>query len=147
MSSKPTIIVVDDCQIFRQGLVSIINLEQIATVYGEASTAIEFMELLTQLNQDLVLINIDMYGMNVRDTTKQAMDLFPLLKIIVYSTLGKEKHFEEMIGIGVKGYILKSCGITELEKAIGQVMMGGSYFPSRSVKNLSADSDRKYLKN
>ena len=147
MSSKPKIIIVDDCQIFRQGLVSIINLEQIATVYGEASNAIEFMELLTQLNPDLVLLNIDMSGMNVINATKMALGLFPLLKIVVYSSYGNEIDFTEMITLGVKGFILKSCGINEVEKAIVQVMKGENYFPSRYVKNLSADSDRKYLKN
>lgn len=63
-TEKPNIIIVDDHLIFRQGLKSIISNEEIANVIGEASNGIEFLQLLTYLKPDLVLMDIDMPHMN-----------------------------------------------------------------------------------
>lgn len=41
---------------------------------------------------------------------------------------GNEEYYSRMIELGVKGYILKSCHIDEFEKAIQEVMKGGTYF-------------------
>ena len=139
MPKKPKIIVVDDRQMFRQGLVSIISLGNVATVIGEASNEVEFMELITQRNPDLVLMDIDMCGMNVTDATRKALQLLPHLKIIVYNMFGREEHFDDMITLGVNGFILKSFGIIELEEAIGRVMIGESYFPNRFPKKSSGN--------
>jgi YesN/AraC family two-component response regulator len=57
---KPEIIIVDDHQIFRQGLISLITIENLATVIGEASNGNEFLDLLSDRRPDLVLMDIDM---------------------------------------------------------------------------------------
>jgi len=56
--NKPNIIIVDDHQIFRQGIKSIITLENIATVIGEASNGEDFLKLLSHIKPDLVLLDI-----------------------------------------------------------------------------------------
>lgn len=127
MSSKPDIIIVDDHLIFRQGLKSVVTLENIATVLAEAKNGIELIELLAIYKPDLVLMDIDMPGMNGIDATKKALDLIPGLKIIVFTMFGDEEYYHKMIGLGVKGFLLKSSGINELEKAIHEVMMGETY--------------------
>ena len=54
LTEKPSIIIVDDHLIFRQGLKSILTSENIATVIGEASNGIEFIQLLSHVKPDLV---------------------------------------------------------------------------------------------
>jgi len=77
---KPTLIIVDDHLIFQQGLKAIINAEGIATVIGEAANGMEFIELLSRLKPDLVLMDIDMPQMNGMEATQKRWKLYPILK-------------------------------------------------------------------
>ena len=133
---KPDIIIVDDHLIFRQGLKSLVTIENIATVIGEASNGIEFIELLSKLKPDLVLMDIDMPRMNGMEATQKALELIPDLKIIAFSMFSDEEYYYKMIDVGVKGFILKSSGINELEKAIQEVMMGESYFSNELLRKI-----------
>ncbi|MDP4240808.1 MAG: response regulator transcription factor [Bacteroidota bacterium] len=143
---KPDIIIVDDHQIFRQGIKSIISLENIATVIGEASNGEEFIKLLTFQKPDLVLMDIDMPHMNGLEATEKALELIPDLKIIAFTLYGDEEYFLKMIDMGAKGYVLKSSDISELEKAIHFVMRGEKYFSNHQFKRSSGHSGSKSLK-
>jgi len=140
---KPKIIIVDDHLIFRQGLTSIITSENIATVIGEASNGIEFMELISTQKPDLVLMDIDMPHMNGLDATEKAIKLIPELKIIVFSMFSDEDYYYKMIERGVKGFILKTSGINELEKAIHEVMKGESYFSNELLRKIISGFDQR----
>lgn len=114
----------DDHLLFRQGIRLIIKEENIAHVIGEASNGIEFLELLAHGQPDLVIMDIDMPKMNGIEATQKALDLFPDLKIIVYTMFGEKEYAQKMSDLGVKAFMLKSNGINELEKVIKDVMMG-----------------------
>ncbi len=133
---KPTIIIVDDHLIFRQGLKSIISQENFATVTGEASNGLEFLELLKTTKPDLVLMDIDMPHMNGLEATEKAIKLMPELKIIAFTMFGDEEYYYKMIDRGVKGFILKTSGIHELENAIRDVMFGESYFSNELLRKI-----------
>jgi len=135
-TQKPNIIIVDDHLIFRQGLKSIITLENIANVIGEASNGLELLKLLSELKPDLVLMDIDMPHMNGLDATEKAMELMPDLKIIAFSMFSDEEYYYKMIDRGVKGFILKTSGIKELENAIQNVMLGDSYFSNELLRKI-----------
>ncbi|MDR3652999.1 MAG: response regulator transcription factor [Paludibacter sp.] len=132
---KPTIILVDDHLIFRQGLKSLITIENLGKVIGEASDGKEFIKLLSLPDPDLVIMDIDMPHMNGMEATQKALELKPDLKIIVFSMFGDEEYFLKMTELGVKGFILKSSGINEVEKAISDVMNGEKYFSNTLPKN------------
>src|ERR1035437_3376635 len=106
---KPKIIIVDDNQTFRQSLILLITIENVANVIGKASNGVEFLELLTTHKPDLVLMDIDMPEMNGIDASQKALEMMPDLKIIVFSMYGNEEYYTKMRQLGVKGYILKSC--------------------------------------
>ena len=134
---KPTIIIVDDNQTFRQSLILLITIENIASVIGKASNGIEFLGLLADNKPDLVLMDIDMPEMNGIEASQKALELMPDLKIIVFSMYGNEEYYSKMREIGVKGYILKSCHIDEFENAIRDVMKGKNYFfTDLKIKNI-----------
>lgn len=145
---KPQIIIVDDHQIFRQSLKSIISVENIATVIGEAANGEEFLKLLNYTRPDLVLMDLDMPEMNGLEATQRAFEIMPDLKIIAFTMFGDEEYFLKMIELGVKGYILKSSDISELEKAIHIVMRGENYFSNKQFKKSTsslADRNKKKL--
>jgi len=143
LARKPDVIIVDDHLIFRRGLKSIITVENIATVIGEASNGTEFIDLLSYLNPDLVLMDIDMPVMNGIDATRQALKLRPELRIIAFTMFGDEAYYNMMIDLGVKGFILKSGGIDELEDAIAEVMKGDNYFSNALLNNINNNILRK----
>lgn len=140
---KPEIIIVDDHLIFRQGLKSLITSEDIASVVGEASNGKDFLELISQVKPDLVLMDIDMPHMNGMEATQKALEMIPDLKIIAFTMFGDEEYYYKMIDLGVKGFILKSSGINELEKAISEVMIGESYFSNEVLRKIISNLGRK----
>jgi DNA-binding NarL/FixJ family response regulator len=148
---KPDIIIVDDHLIFRQGLKSLLTFEGIATVIGEASNGLEFIELLSHLKPDLVLMDIDMPHMNGIEATQKTMKLMPHAKIIVFTMFGDEDYYYKMVNLGVKGFILKSSGINELEKAIHDVMAGETYFSNellrKIINNIGGNTSTKPIEN
>jgi DNA-binding NarL/FixJ family response regulator len=141
--NKPEIIIVDDHLIFRQGLKSLLTSENIATVVGEASNGKEYLELLTHLEPDLVLMDIDMPHMNGMEATQRSLALKPDLKIIAFTMFSDEDYYFKMIDLGVKGFILKSSGINELEKAINEVLQGESYFSNEILRKIINNLSRK----
>ena len=149
INKKPDIIIVDDHLIFRQGLKSILSSLNVANVIGEASNGVEFIELLSELTPDLVLMDIDMPHMNGFDSTVMAIEKIPDLKIIALSMFSNEEYYYKMLDRGVKGFILKTCGVSELENAILNVMLGDSYFSNELLRiiinNLGRSTDIKSI--
>jgi len=149
----PSVILVDDHIIFRQGLKSLITFSKLGTVLGEASDGVEFLELIATTKPDLVIMDIDMPNMDGIEATRKVMTMTPTIKIIVFSMFGDEEYYNQMINLGVKGFILKSSGITEVENAISEVMGGRTYFSNalpkkaagtaNSSKTASPEEDKK----
>lgn len=145
---KPNIILVDDHLILRQGIKSLITAENIAKVIGEASNGIELLELLKKNKPDIVIMDIDMPHMNGMEATQKALEMIPELKIIAFTMFGDEEYYYKMIDLGVKGFILKSSGIAELENAINEVMLGESYFSPEVLRRIISNMGRtKQVKN
>ncbi len=136
LNKIPDIIIVDDHLIFRQGMISICCSERIANVVGSASNGNEFLELITLVKPDLVLMDIDMPGMNGIVTSQKALKFMPNLKIIAFTMYEDEDCCMKMIDLGVKGYLLKSNGLNDFEKAIKKVMNGEYYFPEKMLKGI-----------
>jgi DNA-binding NarL/FixJ family response regulator len=112
-------------------------------VIAEASDGMEFIDLLASHKPDLVLMDISMPRMNGMEATQKALELMPELKIIAFTMFGEEEYYYKMIDLGVKGFILKSSGINELEKAIQDVMMGESYFSNELLRKIINNFSRK----
>lgn len=130
------LILVDDHIIFRDGLKSLLEKEEIAEIIGEASNGQEFLDTLHDRDPDLVLMDIDMPLMNGIEATSKAVQIRPDLKILVLSMYGEEEYYYEMIEAGARGFILKSSGATELKNAIHKVVHGESYFSNELLRRI-----------
>lgn len=126
MISKPTIILVDDHLPFRQGLKSIIEA-RVGHIIGEASNGIELIGLLSHSQPDLVIMDIDMPLMDGIEATQKALELFPDLKIIIYTMFDERIYLQPMTDLGAKALIRKSIGIDQLETVILGVFAGYNY--------------------
>jgi DNA-binding NarL/FixJ family response regulator len=125
---KTKIIIVDDHKLFRNGLRFILSEIEGIEIIGEASNGKEFLELLKFLKPDLVLMDISMPVMNGVEASREALDKYPHLKILVLSMFGEDAYYNTMIDIGVKGFILKDSDNSELKNAIQSIIHGNNYF-------------------
>ncbi len=143
------VILVDDHAIFLNGLRLMINECSQFKVIGEASNGQQFLELLTDLNPDLVLIDIKMPMMNGADATKEAIEKYPNLKIMALTMFSELKYLRLMAEAGARGFILKSIGKAELEFAINTVNSGKTYFSPQLLDEIAefdpADASGKFL--
>jgi DNA-binding NarL/FixJ family response regulator len=132
---KLKVILADDHIIFRQGLASLLN-KGIADVVAEASNGAELLEIIPKFNPDLVLMDISMPVMDGIEATRIISEKFPGVKVLALSMFGDQEYYHQMIHAGAKGFVIKSSGINELEKAINEIASGESYFSNELLRKI-----------
>ena len=137
------IAIVDDHELFRDGLKLVISQINPDFRILEASNGQEFLSDLALQVPDIVLMDINMPVLNGRETTRIALEAYPDLKIIAVTMYGEENYYMQMIEAGVKGIILKKSGKYELEQAIHDVLDGGNYFSQEVMKKMAMRLNRK----
>ena len=128
MQKKVKIVIVDDHEIFREGLRVFINSTDYAEVVGEADSGEDFLSMIVANQCDLIFMDIQMSGINGIEATKQALEKYPNLKIVALSVFGEERYLQAMLDAGAKGFILKKIKKNELELAIKLIHSGRSYY-------------------
>jgi DNA-binding NarL/FixJ family response regulator len=94
------------------------------------------LELLEKHNPDLIVMDISMPIMDGVEAAKKAIEKYPDLKILTLSSFGDEKYYYKMVEAGVKGFVLKNSGISELEHAIQEVYSGGNWFSNELLQKV-----------
>jgi DNA-binding NarL/FixJ family response regulator len=122
------IIVVDDHELFRKGVIMVIEKLDFVEIIGEASTGKELLQLLKTNNPDAILMDIKMPEMDGVTATKRVLELYPDIKIIALSMFGEEIYLEKMIVAGAQGFLLKSTNSNELKNAIQTIAIGQQYY-------------------
>jgi DNA-binding NarL/FixJ family response regulator len=140
--SKIRIFLVDDHDMFRDGVKLLLSSDNLAEVVAEARNGKEFLEKISQVNPDVVLMDISMPEMDGIEASRLAHEQYPNLKILALTMFGDEKYYYQMIQTGIKGFVLKSAGISELTKAITEVSHGENFFSSellyKLIQNINA---------
>lgn len=140
--SKIRIFLVDDHDMFRDGVKLLLSSDNLAEVVSEARNGKEFLEKVGQVNPDVVLMDISMPEMDGIEASRLAHEKYPNLKILALTMFGDEKYYYQMIQTGIKGFVLKSAGISELIKAISEVAHGENFFSSellyKLIQNINA---------
>ncbi len=126
--NEAKIILVDDHEIFRNGLKMVLGKLKYTKVIAEASNGLEFLELLADHQPDIVLIDIEMPVMNGIEATERALKSHPDLKMIALTMFNEDEYIQSMIDSGVKGFLLKNINKETLDKAIQTVLNGGNYY-------------------
>ena len=111
------------------------NQEFVRHIY-EASNGKEFIENLSFVDCDIVLMDIEMPEMNGIEATGAALRVKPGLKVIVLSMYGDEQYYYKMVDAGVKGFVLKNSGIEKVIEAIHRVAAGENYFSEELLVNI-----------
>ncbi|MBU2649456.1 MAG: response regulator transcription factor [Bacteroidetes bacterium] len=122
------IIIVDDHEIFRNGLKMVINKLKYARVIGEAANGKEFIQLLEKKEPHMVFMDIEMPVMNGIEATRKALEDYPDLKIAALTMFNDEAYIESMLEAGARGFLLKNINKDDLEQAIRTLARGHTYY-------------------
>jgi len=129
MTGIINVIIVDDHEIFRTGLVRTItkNIKDVEVV-GQASNGAEFLELIKTTDADLVLMDLQMPVMGGVEATKLALEIKPDLKVAALSVFHDDEHIQQMLDLGAKGFLIKNITSEELAKAIRLLASNKNFF-------------------
>jgi DNA-binding NarL/FixJ family response regulator len=128
MNQPVKVFIVDDHEIFRNGIKMVFNKSNEIEIVGEAESGEGFLEVVNQEDFDVVLMDIKMGGINGIETTELAIKKNPELKVLVLSTFGEEEFLERILQAGAKGFVLKNVLKGVLANAIKSVCDGENYF-------------------
>jgi len=132
---KTKILLVDDHQIFREGLRSLIEKNDEFTVVGEAGDGAGAVRLAAELQPDLVIMDLIMPEMNGIDATRKITAENPAIRVLALSMESNRFFVVEVLKAGASGYLLKDTAYAELAEAIATIARGEIYLP-RKVSTL-----------
>ncbi|MFZ5945192.1 MAG: response regulator transcription factor [Bacillota bacterium] len=122
--AKIKIVIADDHEIFRKGLLSLFKDQQVFNVIGEASNGEEVLTILENKEPDVLLLDISMPKLDGLKVIPQIKARFPKMKIIILTMHDEPPFLNKALVVGANGYILKNTGENELFKAISRVYNG-----------------------
>ena len=122
--AKQRIILVDDHEVVRLGLKSLLERHPQFEVVGEASSAREALEQVAALEPDVVVMDIRLPGTSGIEACEQIVDQYPKIKVIMLTSYAEDEMLFSAIRAGASGYVLKQIASEELVKAIEAVGRG-----------------------
>lgn len=120
----------DDHPIVVEGLKEVLNSKSNLEVIGEAFDGIQLMGLLSHQRPDVIVMDINMPGLDGIACTKLIKKQYPSIKIVILTMYNDRTFVNQLIAAGADGCMLKSRGSKELVAAIERVTSNKSYFDS-----------------
>ena len=140
---KLSVILVDDHQLFREGLNLLLSNFSFIGEIHEAANGEEFLSLLKGVKADIVFMDVNMPKLNGIEATRRAIEYDSDLNVIALSMYSDEDYYTKMIDAGAKGFILKNSGIQEVKSAIKHIIEGKNYFSQEILSGLLKSINRK----
>lgn len=136
------IIVVDDHSLFREGIKLLIENEELGQVVAEAENGKTFLDLLDLHTPDLVIMDIEMPVMGGLEAIREGIARNPKLKFLVLTMLNEKSNYSEIIYAGAMGFVLKTAGKSEFERAINTIISGESYFSTEMLRQMLLNTNK-----
>lgn len=126
-AEKKRIVIAEDHTILREGLKALLSSSNELEVIGEAEDGREAVKLASELEPDLMLMDLSMPRMNGIEAIKEIKKRNPEIKILVLTVYKTEEYVLASLQAGADGYILKEANHSEFLLAIKNVLMGKNY--------------------
>lgn len=136
------IVIVDDHQLFREGVKRILDFEDSFEVVAEGDDGSEVTTLYEEHLPDVILMDINMPRMNGVDATENLLSAHPDAKVIILSIHDDESYVTHALKTGALGYMLKEMDAEGIIQAIKVVASGGSYLHPKVTHNLVTEFRR-----
>ena len=123
----PSVLLVDDHKIMRDGIRAILTRTSEFSVIGEAENSEDALESCRSLRPDIILMDIGLPGLNGIETTTEILRRFPQAKVMILSMYDDEHSVVSAIRSGARAFVLKKASEIDLLDALRTVAKGGSY--------------------
>jgi DNA-binding NarL/FixJ family response regulator len=120
------VLLVDDDQLMRAGLRSVISSDEHSEVVGEASDGRGAVQRVRSLAPDLVLMDVRMPGLDGIAATREVLAACPEVKVVILTTFEQDEYIFDAINAGASGFLLKRTRPEDLLSAIHTVAAGDS---------------------
>lgn len=142
MNEAVKIIIIDDHQLFREGVKRILDFEDTFEVVAEGDDGEEVVALYEQYQPDVILMDINMPRINGIDATESLLKEHPDAKVIILSIHDDSTYVSHALKTGALGYMLKEMDAEDIVEAIKVVSAGGSYLHPKITHNLVQEFKR-----
>lgn len=138
-SKKIKVLIVDDHTILRDGLERALGTNPSVGLVKQAASGKEALQVIKGFDPDIIFMDIFMDEMDGLETSVRILEMKPTIKIIAFSQFDDREHITGMFSAGVKGYVVKTSGISVINEAIKTVMEGRNYFTKELSNTVFGD--------
>ncbi len=131
-----SISIVEDLDEVREGLTQFISLNSDFKVLKTFRTAEEALVEIPRLNPAIVIMDINLPGMNGIECIRQVKDQSPATQFMMFTVYENDEKVFEALKAGASGYLLKNTGLLQLVEAIKELHEGGSPMSSNIARKL-----------
>jgi DNA-binding NarL/FixJ family response regulator len=125
------ILVADDHEVVRKGLVSLLQQQPDWQVCGEAGDGREAVEKAQQLKPDVVILDIGMPTLNGLEAARQILKTNPSARVLILTLHDSDQVVRDVLNAGARGFLLKSDAARDLVAAIEALRRDKTYFTSK----------------
>jgi DNA-binding NarL/FixJ family response regulator len=130
------VLIVDDHQMFREGVRNRLEQEPDIQVVGEAGSAQEAFALVEQTNPFVVTLDIRLPDASGIEVARLLRRRHPELRILILSAYDFDQYVEAAVRLGVDGYLLKDSSQEKIVQALREIATGGAVLPPRIAAKL-----------
>ncbi|GGH76664.1 two-component system response regulator DegU [Pullulanibacillus pueri] len=133
---KTQIALIDDHRLFREGVRRILEMEDEFEIVAEGDDGNDVEKVVLEKNPDVILMDINMPGLNGVEATRRLISQYPDVKVIILSIHDDETYVTHSLKSGATGYLLKEMDADSLVEAVKVVAEGGAYIHPKVTHNL-----------
>lgn len=133
---KIRVVLCDDHDVVRDGLRAVLEASGDIEVVGEVANGREAVATVEALKPNVVVMDLAMPLLNGVEATRQITQATPKTKVLVLSSYSEGSQIQDLIRVGVAGYLLKESAASELVRAIHGIHAGQAYFSPSIAKQL-----------
>ena len=130
------VLVVDDQQLVRDGIASLLRVQDGISVVGTATNGQEALEQAMALRPDVILMDVRMPVMNGVEATIQILREVPSCSILMLTTFNDEEYVRDALRAGARGYLLKDLPAQDLARAVHAVSQGVYQFDAAVIERM-----------
>jgi len=135
-----TVLIVDDHELVRAGIKSLLAAVNGIKVVGEASSGEDAVKIAKEKHPLVVLMDVRMPGIGGLEATRKLIRSDPDIKVIALTVLGEEPFPSKLLQAGAAGYLTKDSGLEEMVQAIHSVHLGKRYISPEVAQQLALKS-------
>lgn len=124
--SRIRVMIVDDHEMVRKGLIHFLEMSDGIEICGEAASGEECLQKLEREQPDVLLLDLSMPGMGGAKAAEEVRKRWPAVKVIILTSFAEEEMVVRALQAGAHSYLLKTCSPGRLESSIHSVMKGQS---------------------